>query len=609
MTLEIETDYATKIFFPTSSFVQVYFEAVANAFDAEATEVVIHIKTDPLEVTVRDNGCGFTDVRFERFAKLMEPSDQYHKGVGRLVYLKYFSKVDVDSVFKQKRRTFTFSDSEPAKGKPPAVVASESSAQKTTLHFGSFRGERLSKKDIIKPEVVKRLLLSEFLPLLHHKKRGSQEFRIEIELETSSGGLFPDVQCITPTDVPHLDCVPFHDPSRLIPTEIRMYYEIRRGDNAQFTAVCIDGRAIPIHLLTPSAVPADCAYTFLFESDLFAGKSDSSRQRLDLPKDMPEVALLSLLRKQMGSVLSEKLPEIVERNLDTKRGFEDRYPHLTGLFEEETVGIIDRNEAIEGAQRAFFKTQREVLDSESTDDATFSKTLDVSSRALTEYILYRDKIIKQLRAMKPSNKEADIHHIIVPQRRTFAGGALVDGIYNNNAWLLDDKFMSFRVIMSEGTMDDVIDAIAGERPGNSGRPDIAMIFNGDPTTEQVDVVVVEIKKRDAGEKENFYTANQLVDRAEALAKYWPSIQRIWYFGVMDVDEDFSRKLIKRDGWIPLFSKGRTLYKEYQVDRPDGTVVPTPVFLVSYETIIDDAATRNHTFLELLKSDFKRTKLR
>lgn len=89
--MEIDTQYAVKLFFSSSAFVQVYFEAVANAFDASATEVDIIISSDGkirpehLEITIRDNGVGFTDERFECFRRLTEPTDPYHKGLGRLV--------------------------------------------------------------------------------------------------------------------------------------------------------------------------------------------------------------------------------------------------------------------------------------------------------------------------------------------------------------------------------------------------------------------------------------------------------------------------------------------------------------------------------------------
>ena len=248
------------------------------------------------------------------------------------------------------------------------------------------------------------------------------------------------------------------------------------------TAACVDGRTIPVNLLAANAIPLAHTAIFLFESELFVGKSDSARQRLVLPDTVSEADLFRVLRREVSSVLNEKLPEIEDRNARTRKQFEERYPHLTGLFEEDTVGIIDKDEALEIAKRRFFKKQKDVLESETMDDATYEKSLEVSSRALTEYILYRDFIIRRLREITAEHTEADIHNLIVPRYRCFQNADLVDGIYNNNAWLLDDKFMSFRTILSEAHMDEVIRAITlGEDTGaHAGRPDIAMIFSADP---------------------------------------------------------------------------------------------------------------------------------
>jgi phosphoglycerate-specific signal transduction histidine kinase len=76
----------------------VYFEALANALDAGATEVSIDIdiqafdQPETLKITVSDNDDGFNDDNFDRFKTLLKPRDGLHKGIGRLVFLNYFKK-------------------------------------------------------------------------------------------------------------------------------------------------------------------------------------------------------------------------------------------------------------------------------------------------------------------------------------------------------------------------------------------------------------------------------------------------------------------------------------------------------------------------------------
>lgn len=618
--MEIDTKYAAKLFFPNHAFVQVYSEAVANSLDAGASEVDIDIHTDGnikpnhLEIVISDNGLGFTDERFERFRQLKEPYDPYHKGLGRLVYLHYFQYAHIESVFsKTSKRFFTFSKQ--FDGQSEITDSLDSKKEGTKIRFTGFLRERLRTYDDLKPGYLKAILIEHFLPLFHNRKRLGRDFRIGITLKTESAnrqkGFFPDSKTITTSDIPDFEYETFQDNSIHAFCEITMSYMLREGfgEKAQLTAACVDGRTISINLLKPNSIPANHSAIFLFESELFSGKSDSSRQRLVLPESISETMLYRTLRKRMASVLARRFPKIEQSNSKTKQLFEKRYPHLIGLFEEDTVGLIDKNEALEIAQSRFFKKQKEVLECGVLNDDTFRKSLEISSRTLAEYVLYRELIIERLKSMSNEDSEVAIHNLIVPRYTNFYASKLVDEIYNNNAWLLDDKFMSFRTILSEARMQEVIKAITLEEDviEDDGRPNISMIFSADPESEEkVDVVVVELKRRTVDDKENLYAATQLVRRAQKLADYCPSIQRVWYFGVIEIDDSLSQ-LLRNMRWTPLFSKGRLFYQDFQVERADGTQVLAPTYLISFSAIIEDAASRNHSFLELLKNGFRRAK--
>lgn len=86
---------AVKMFFGNSSLEMVYLEAIANALDANATHIDIYIEAKgynqpkSLKINIKDNGEGFTDVRFNKFCNLFDVDDVAHKGLGRLVYLCY----------------------------------------------------------------------------------------------------------------------------------------------------------------------------------------------------------------------------------------------------------------------------------------------------------------------------------------------------------------------------------------------------------------------------------------------------------------------------------------------------------------------------------------
>jgi len=615
--MDIETSGAIRLFFPNPSLTLVYFEALANALDAGATDVSINIdvqafdKPDTLKITVSDNGDGFTDENFERFRKLLRPRDKFHKGIGRLVFLNYFARVDVDSAREKWRRTFTFKDG--FDGNAPLQALADQQEAKTSLVFSGFAKERVKSYDDLKPDALKPLLIEQFLPTLDARKREGKAFKISINLTTNESNaqkeFFPQEIEITPNDLPTMTKITIQDDTLDAISTIDMHYHVApvTGKGSSLVAFSIDGRTIPANLIPPSSFPSGYLCVFLFESELFHSNADSSRQRLVLPEGTPEAHLFRVLRRELGKVLAEKIPQITERNEKTKEKFEEQFPHLLGFFEADTVGLIDRDDALSIAQQRFFKEQKAILQSEKLSDASYEKSLEMSSRTLTEYILYRDKIIRRMKEMTGGNAESEIHNLIVPRFKEYSQSSMPSEIYQNNAWLLDDKFMVFRTILSEKSMDAVINAIRldDESVGDTGRPDIAMIFSADPNdTTPVDVVVVEIKKKTDDEKDNSYAVNQLLDRAGKLVAHCPNIQRVWYYAIMNVNDTMAFRL-RQLKWTPFFSKGRVYYQEFETPHPDGRVIPTPTFVVSFDAIIADAEGRNHTFLEILREGMKK----
>ncbi len=615
--MDIETSGAIKLFFPNPSLSLVYFEAVANSLDAGATEIDISIEihsfddASSLTISVTDNGDGFTDENFDRFRMLLRPRDRFHKGIGRLVFLKYFERVEVDSRGRDWHRQFTFRDG--FDGRAPLERVSPRDMCVTKLVLKKFSGQRIKSYDDLKPDALKNLLIEHFLPTLDARKRDGREFKIKISLKTEENnrqkGFFSDEVLIEPRDLPKMTRVEIKDNAIDAISSIQMSYHIApaSGRGRSLVAFSIDGRTIPANPVSQSSFPHGYLCVFLFESELFHSKADSSRQKIILPSEIQERHLYAILRREVGRVLADSIPEVKANNEKVEKSFEDRFPHLLGYFERDTVGLINPDDALNLAQQNFFRVQKEILQSETLSDDAYEKSLEMSSRTLTEYVLYREKIISRMKAMKPANAETEIHNLIAPRFRELSQSSLPTEFYQNNAWLLDDKFMVFRTILSEKTMDATIQAIRtdDEKIGETGRPDITMIFSADPQDQvPVDVVVVEIKRKQDDEKDNFYAINQLLDRAGKLVAYCPNIQRVWYYAVMDVDKTTAFRL-RQMKWTPFFSKGHVFYQEFQTPHPDGHDVPTPTFVVSFDAIVADAAARNHTFLEILRSGMKK----
>jgi hypothetical protein len=178
--MDIETSNAIKLFFPNPSLIQVFFEAIANSLDAGAKEISIQIEIqsfstpETLKISITDDGNGFTPESFERFARLLKAQDSFHKGLGRLVFLNYFGRVEVDSTWGTNRRTFVFSES--FNGKSDLQKLPSAQSNKTTLVFTNFIGERIKSYDDLKPGVLKGRIIEQFLPTLLERRRNNQDF-------------------------------------------------------------------------------------------------------------------------------------------------------------------------------------------------------------------------------------------------------------------------------------------------------------------------------------------------------------------------------------------------------------------------------------------------
>jgi hypothetical protein len=614
--MDIETSGAVNLFFPNSSLTLVYFEAIANALDAEASKIAIHInitsfdKPDTLIITISDNGTGFNNENFDRFKTLLKPRDKHHKGIGRLIYLKYFKKVSIKSEWLGYSREFIFKEG--FDGNAPAILSQEKSANRTSLVFSSFANDKVKSYDHLKPESLKPMIIEQFLPTLFEKKRDGKKFEISIKLVTGDSNsqkeFFNHQVKITENDLPSLTKQRIEDPTIDALSSIDMLYHIEEtiGKSSCLIAFNIDGRTIPVNLISQSSIPTGYNLVCLFESEIFHSNADSSRQKLILPDGLPENILFKRLKQELGKLLAEFIPQIKAQNIKTKAKFEKQFPHLLGYFETENIGLIDKDEALSIAQQKFFVAEKEILQSEDLTDEAYEKSLELSSRVLTEYVLYREKIIRRMKSMTAANAETEIHNLIVPRYQEFTGLNHSE-VYQNNAWLLDDKFMVFRTVLSEKRMDEVIQAISLDEDivGDDGRPDIAMIFSADPdNSTPVDVVIVEIKKKTENEKDNLYAITQLLQRAEKLVKHCSNIQRVWYYAVMEVNEGLTTRLMQQK-WAPLYSKGQVFYQDYVTYDSNQRAIPTPTFVMSFDAIVNDAQTRNHTFLDILREGMKK----
>ena len=625
--MRVNTKQAVRLFFQNPSLEQVFKEAIANSLDANATNIKVNVfidsfeKQETLQLTISDNGEGFTEKRYEKFCELLKVEEDSHKGVGRLVYLSYFDTIEIDSAFDGQHRKFTFNDTFDKDKTDMTIVPDADSPQETKIIFKDCSLQRLSSYAVITPDYLKRQILQEFFPRFYLMRKGGRDFSISFNIEIPHknkkhliGSYHTE---ISKDDVPDMLNVPIKSDTLDLFANTSMDYVAEKVDDFKetflMTALCVDNRTKVLDdIIAPENLPSN-GYRFIFilHSSYFKGKVDPARQVLTL-SDQEQRTIKTLFRDKVAEVIEKDIPSIKERNQKTKESLFKTYPHLVGYFTEGEVGIVNRSKSIEDAQKNFMKAQKDILEASNLDGDKYDKALDVSSRTLAQYILYREKIIEKVEAYTAENSEADLHNLILP-KRTIMENADVDGVYTNNLWLLDNKYMTYTTAMSERTMSEVLNEITQKANTieDDGRPDIAIIFSDDPTKTKdslLDVVIIELKKRGITLAKTEEVESQLQQRAVKLLNYYPNrIQRMWFYGIVEFNDEFKLSL-RNDHYTPLYSKDSLYYKEneWYKSLEDDTKYKVGTYILSIDAFIKDAKAHNEVFLNILKEGFKQS---
>ena len=623
--MNVNTRQAIKLFFQNPSLDMVFKEAIANSLDANATEIGVRIYIDSLEkqetlrIDIIDNGEGFTDIRYDKFCELLKVDEETHQGIGRLVYLNYFDKVSIKSRYGKELRTFTFDcdfDREQSNMKKEFF---EDEVQETIVSFENCSLKRLSSYNVITPYYLRQQILQEFYPRLYMMKEQKRNFSIKFTLEVNHLKRNQSIG-LHETQITANDILDMHT-EKLDVSIVRMFesayldYAIQKQSsfNHSFlmTALCVDNRTKNLDdIISFENIPHyGYNFVFLLRSSLFNGKIDPSRQSLTLNENVLKL-IKTIFRKKVAELIEREIPRVKEENKKTRESLNKTYPHLVGYFNDDEVGIISRAKSIEEAQKSFMRDQKKILEADGLTNEEYDKALDVSSRTLAQYIVYREKIISKVEQLTSKNSEADLHNLILPKRSVLQNSDM-DSIYNNNLWLLDNKYMTYTTAMSERTMGEVLDEIAqnANTIQDNGRPDIAIIFSSDPNKEDnnpVDVVIIELKKRGITLAKTEEVESQLQQRAIKLLNYYPNkIQRMWFYGIVEFNDDFKLSLLN-DKYRPLYSKDELYYKEnsWRKSLEDPTEYIVGTYILSIDAFIKDAKAHNEIFLNILKEGFK-----
>jgi len=610
--MRVKLNKAVKMFFGNSSLEMVYFEAIANSLDAGATNINISVfakdysQPETLTIKIEDNGSGFTDDRFEKFSNLFDVDESSHKGLGRLVYLCYFDDISVKSYFGSKKlRMFNFSDGFDGESEIKTLTTAHNSG--TTFSMSGYILSKLSQYAYVQPKYLKKRILAEFYSRLYRAKQEGISIQITINSKINNSS---DQKTILTDELPEMEMIPIENRLELF-AKMELHYKIQETPlekSSVITAISVDNRNYNLDIIAEENLPVGYNMVFLLYSDSFIGKVDAVRQNLAM-EEVELQTVKKIFRDTINRIINEQLPQIAEKNTERKHRLANQFPHLNGYFDEDNIGYASQTDVVKKAQERFFKAQRDILGATHLTDDQFKESLELSSRALTEYIMFRQIIINKLKTIDKNNLEADIHKLIVPKKELFHGENQMDDLYRNNVWVLDDKYMTYDTVLSDEEMSKVIDVITDGEVSvtDDDRPDIALVFSGDPNEgKKVDVVIVELKRKGLSTENNSIVEVQLENRARKLMQYYnQNIQQIWFYGIVEFDEEYELHL--ESDYHQLYSNGKVYYrpKEVVLQKNPRIAVPIGIYIMDFDAVVDDADARNSTFLNIIKSKFNK----
>lgn len=435
----------------------------------------------------------------------------------------------------------------------------------------------------------------------------TQKKQITVTITTDIEGK-QEKDTITNNDIPDFSIYQIPN-SDVLFEELDVYYHISPHKNNHVhstfvTALSIDERSMPLDIVSKDNVSDNYNMIFLLKSQSLVGSSDPSRQNVKIEEGKLNT-LKGAFRKAINHIITENVPSIAETNQKQFKAITSRFPHLTGLIEEDSVGILSYNDVLKRAQEKYFRTERELLGAENLSEEQYSKSLEYSSRALANYVIYREKVIKNLRNVSKKETEIELHNLLCPRFNTFEKDNLANDVYSNNIWVLDDRFMSYDTVLSEAEMTDVIKVLMStSNISNDDRPDISIFFSRNPKGDDkpFDIVIVELKRMGITPEMSSVVEFQLDTRTQQLADFFGDrIEKAWFYGIVDFNPKYETHL-RNNGFHKQFSHGKVYHrsKPIFVDDFSEKCVRQEAFILDFYALVEDAAARNNTFLKILQ---------
>lgn len=583
---------------------------------------------DILDIRITDNGEGFTESNMESFLTLdsRAKAGLGGKGVGRLVWLKFFDHVDIESIFKHngklRQRRLRFSLTDGVVEEPEETIDSDTEGSRVVL---TGLGAEYAKAIRQKSSTICNHILQHFLSVFLTRKMP----RITV-IDGDS------VEAINVSDLPEHSRVELaigKATFEVIHTRIRSPEE--RSHAVRF---CAGGRVITTERMKQlpnsrfESVNEPFFYQAFVSSDYLDERVNQERTAfLDAKISLLDDVSFSEIREKVHEAANDFLFPLIVNLRDARDARIDKvlehdmpeYQYVKELNPEDLSALpLDASEAAieDTVSRLHFRNQRsgrkllqsvvEDVRSKASFDATkFSESFEkefrrasrISQASLFSYMLFRKSVIDIFRELlsKKDDRfqvEASVHELMFPMGKDIAPDR---AFLEHNLWLIDERLTYASYIASDRPLKEhkILFSVS-----DKDEPDVVAYFNLGFSSDALedgslrDVVIVEFKRPGPlpHRKEDPYV--QVVRYIQKIRSGFyndqgrkvraSDVTRFFCYIVCDLDNREIDKLKTMYRFEPMFDGKDNGYFLYHPD------LRTYMELVPFEKILR-AAKRNH----------------
>lgn len=640
--IRVKIDNVLKGFNSKIPFMQPLYEAITNALEAHAKDIRIVFEKEELldndtmkpkiiGFTIKDNGDGFNKKNRESFGEYLSnyKSELGCKGIGRFTWLKVFKEIKIESQLSDEYVTIDF-DKNYSDDKMK-VIKQNSDEKYTKISFKYVTENYYNKNkderfvaDIaaIKDNIANYLMVKLFL--LKEEKKSN--FAIHLMLDNKE-------EVISNQNISQLQKKSFNvQDDKQENYEFNLYYKFNKdGRNIHKLHYCADGRTV---LDFPKSIQfsnlADNAsVTMLLASSYFDKRINNERNEftfdpkennptLDNPLPLPKINIA--LKENVDNIILNRYPNIQKENQNLIDECINENPYLGKYIRKGEYGLIyNKKDLLKKANSEFIAEKEKVLsnfkkmiEEKALNSEGFMRNVaklnDISNRELAQYFYYRQEIVDGLKELNDDNNSQEelLHNLFMKKGEISDTKETYYSPYDSNIWLLDDKYMSYTKMFSDKQIGIIKQRIINENPNNYGdgkEPDLSIFYN-DSAGNIKDLVVVELKAIGATVPFKMFSLSEINRNLGFIAESVDNIETLYGYIITKIDRNMEKELDYQAGVSKIFTaSNRPLYYYYNdkiVDK-NGNPKPCHVYIMSTETLYDDAYARNKVFLDIIKN--------